>query len=177
MDLSVAWTLFSQFASLAMVAFGGASALLPELHRVVVEQQQWMDSATFTQLFAIAQAAPGPNLLVVTLIGWQVAGVPGALLTTFAFTLPMSVAVFVLIGYWDRFRGVRWQRALQLAVAPLAVGLVASSAWLIAATGTGEGHRHGWLLVLLAILLNLRTQLHPLWLIGLGALVGGLGWL
>ena len=71
--------LFLDFALLSFVAFGGATALLPEMHRVVVENHHWLDDATFTHLYAIAQAAPGPNVLVVTLIGWKVAGLAGAL--------------------------------------------------------------------------------------------------
>jgi chromate transporter len=114
--------LFTEFALLSFVAFGGATALLPELYRVVVENHRWMDATTFAHLYAIAQAAPGPNVLVVTLIGWQVAGLAGALTATVAMCLPMSVVVYLLFGHWDRFKGARWQRAIQLGVAPLAVG-------------------------------------------------------
>ena len=103
--------LFSQFALLAVVAFGGASALLPEMHRVVVENHHWLDDATFTHLFAIAQAAPGPNVLVVTMIGWELAGVPGALAATLGMCLPMSVAIYLLFGHWERFREARWRKA------------------------------------------------------------------
>ena len=77
--MSVAGELFLEFALLSFVAFGGATALLPEMHRVVVENHHWLDDTTFTHLYAIAQAAPGPNVLVVTLIGWKVAGLAGAL--------------------------------------------------------------------------------------------------
>ncbi len=82
--MSLVIALFLEFALLALVAFGGATALLPEMHRVVVENHHWLDDATFTHLYAIAQAAPGPNVLVVTLIGWKVAGLAGALAATLA---------------------------------------------------------------------------------------------
>jgi hypothetical protein len=120
--MSTLLELFTEFALLSFVAFGGATALLPELYRVVVENHRWMDATTFAHLYAIAQAAPGPNVLVVTLIGWQVAGLAGALTATVAMCLPMSVVVYLLFGHWDRFKGARWQRAIQLGVAPLAVG-------------------------------------------------------
>jgi chromate transporter len=165
--------LFAQCALLAMVAFGGASALLPELHRLVVEQRQWMDERTFGQLFAIAQAAPGPNLLVFSLVGWKVAGLPGALAATLGFCLPMSLVIFYLFKHWERFRDAPWRAAVQTGVAPLAVGLVCASSWLVASSvDLGPG-------VLLAAGLTcglmLRFDWHPLWYIAGGALAGALG--
>ncbi len=166
--------LFLQFALLFCVAFGGASALLPEMHRVVVEQKHWLDDATFTHLYAIAQAAPGPNGLVVTLIGWEVAGLPGALVTTLAMSLPMSIVIYLLMRHWHRFAGHPVQQAVQLGVAPLAVGLVAAAAFMIGqAAGLAWG---GGVFVLGVVLAQLRTTWHPLWLIAMGALVGALGW-
>ena len=162
--------LFSQFALLAVVAFGGASALLPEMHRVVVENHHWLDDATFTHLFAIAQAAPGPNVLVVTMIGWELAGVPGALAATLGMCLPMSVAIYLLFGHWERFREARWRKAVQLGVAPLAVGLITSSGFTIARSLGMD-----WKVLFfvgLTVFLSVRTSLHPLWLIAAGALAG-----
>jgi chromate transporter len=171
--LSAVIELFLEFALLSFVAFGGATALLPEMHRVVVENHHWLDDATFTHLYAIAQAAPGPNVLVVTLIGWQVAGLAGALAATLAMCLPMSVVIYLLIDRWESFSGRRWQRAIQIGVAPLAVGLVFSGATLIGqSAGLGWA---AWALVAFTVALNLRTKLHPLWFIGLGAFAGLLG--
>jgi chromate transporter len=167
--------LFFEFFLLAFVAFGGATALLPEMHRVVVEQHHWLNDTTFTHLYAIAQAAPGPNVLVVTLIGWEIAGLAGALLATLAMCLPMSVLIYLLIDRWEGFAGARWQKAISLGVAPLAVGLIFSGATLIAqAAGFGWG---AFLLVGLTVLLNLRSRLHPLCLIAAGAVLGLLGWI
>lgn len=165
--------LFLEFALLACIAFGGATALLPEMHRVVVENHHWLDDATFTHLYAIAQAAPGPNVLVVTLIGWEVAGLPGALATTLAMCLPMSVLIYLLIDRWESFSGKRWQKAVSLGVAPLAVGLVFSGAALIAQTA-GLGLAGGGLILLTAIL-SMTTRVHPLLLIAAGAVSGLLG--
>lgn len=166
--------LFLEFALLSFVAFGGATALLPEMHRVVVENHHWLDETTFTHLYAIAQAAPGPNVLVVTLIGWKVAGLAGAMAATLAMCLPMSVVIYLLIDRWESFAGARWQKALSLGVAPLAVGLVFSGATLIAqAAGLAWG---GALLVLATVVINLRSKLNPLWLIAAGALLGVAGW-
>lgn len=168
--MSLVIDLYLEFTLLAFVAFGGATALLPEMHRVVVENHHWLDDATFTHLYAIAQAAPGPNVLVVTLIGWKVAGLPGALAATLAMCLPMSIAIYLLYDRWESFAGQRWQRAIQLGVAPLAVGLIFSGAALIA-----QSVGLGWAasaLVVLTVVINLRTKLHPLWLIALGGMLG-----
>lgn len=165
---------FIQLALLSFVAFGGATALLPELHRLVVDNRHWLDDTTFNHLFAIAQGAPGPNVLVVTLIGWEIAGLPGALLGTLALCLPMSILIFLLWGSWERLQGRPWRSAIQTGVAPLAVGLVFSSALLIARSGGADWR--GYLLSAGAALLTLRSKLHPLWLIALGAALGAGGW-
>lgn len=167
--------LFLEFGLLACVAFGGATALLPEMHRVVVDHHHWLDDQTFTHLYAIAQAAPGPNVLVVTLIGWEIGGLPGALAATVAMCLPMSVLIYLLIDRWESFAGKRWQKAISLGVAPLAVGLIFSGATLIAqAADFGSAT---WLLVAATVLANLRSTLHPLWFIGVGAGLGLLGFI
>ena len=163
--------LFLEFALLSFVAFGGATALLPEMHRVVVENHHWLDDTTFTHLYAIAQAAPGPNVLVVTLIGWEIAGLAGALAATLAMCLPMSIVIYLLIDRWEGFAGKRWQKAIGLGVAPLAVGLIFSGATLIA-TSAGLSLA-GWILAAAVVFANLRfRELHPLWLIAAGAVLG-----
>lgn len=169
----IALQLFLEFTLLSFVAFGGATALLPEMHRVVVDNHHWLNDTTFTHLYAIAQAAPGPNVLVVTLIGWEVAGLAGALAATLAMCLPMSVLIYLLIDRWESFAGKRWQKAVSLGVAPLAVGLVFSGATLIGrSAGLGWA---AWALVAVTVVANLRTKLHPLWFIAVGAVLGLFG--
>ncbi len=172
-EMSTVVDLFLEFALLAFVAFGGATALLPEMHRVVVDNHQWLGDATFTHLYAIAQAAPGPNVLVVTLIGWKVAGLAGALAATLGMCLPMSVVIYLVIDRWESFAGKRWQRAIQLGVAPLAVGLIFSGATLIAQSA--ELGWAAWVLAGFTVAVSLRTTMHPLWLIAIGALLGLVG--
>lgn len=167
--------IFIQLSLLAFVAFGGATALLPELYRVVVDTQHWLEPTTFANLYAIAQAAPGPNVLVVTLIGWEIAGLAGALTATLAMCLPMSVIVYLVFGHWERFKGARWQRAIQLGVAPLAVGLIFSGATLVGKSA-GLGHS-GWGLVLAVTAFSVRTRYHPLWCIAAGGVLGLAGWI
>lgn len=167
----IVFVLFLECALLSFVAFGGATALLPELHRVVVDHHHWLNDATFVQLYAIAQAAPGPNVLVVTLIGWKVAGLPGALAATLGMCLPMSVLIYLLVNRWEQYSGQRWQQAISLGVAPLAVGLVFSGATLIAQAAEFGLGAWGVVLITTGITLRYRT-LHPLWLIAAGALLG-----
>lgn len=169
----IALQLFFEFTLLSFVAFGGATALLPEMHRVVVDNHHWLNDTTFTHLYAIAQAAPGPNVLVVTLIGWEVAGLAGALAATLAMCLPMSVLIYLLIDRWESFAGKRWQKAVSLGVAPLAVGLIFSGATLIAQAA--QFGWAAWVLVAVTVVANLRTKLHPLWFIAGGAALGLLG--
>ena len=171
--MSLLIELFVSFFLVAFVSFGGASAVIPELYRIAVTEQAWMTARTFNELFAIAQAAPGPNVLIVTLIGQHVDGWAGALAATIGMCLPMSLVVGLLFKHWDRLQHWRGRAAIQLGVAPLAVGLVLASGTLIAHSAAP-----GWAgiaLVVLTIWLSLRTKLHPLWLILLGAVFGGVG--
>ena len=171
--MSTVFELFLEFAVLSSVAFGGATASLSEMHRIVVENHHWLDDQTFTHLYAIAQSAPGPNVLVVTLIGWEVAGLAGALAATLGMCLPMSVLIYLLIDRWEGFAGRRWQKAISLGVAPLAVGLIFSGATLIARAA--EFGWAAWALLAAVVVVNLRSKLHPLWFIGIGAGLGALG--
>lgn len=159
-----------QFAVVSMLAFGGANAVLPEMHRIVVENHHWMNDATFAQLFAIAQAAPGPNFLVITLIGWQVAGLAGAICSTVAFCLPSSLLIYALARVWERLRHSRWRYAIEIGVSPLAVGLVLSSGWLIALAADADWRAA--LLTALTVGAVLRWKINPLWWILAGALAG-----
>ncbi|MGR2682075.1 chromate transporter [Chromobacterium haemolyticum] len=161
-----------QFSLLSLVAVGGANVLIPELQRLVMEQG-WMSGREFAALFAIAQAAPGPNVLVVCLIGWQVAGVPGALVSMVGICGPSSVLSFYVARWWQRYQQAPLTRAIQRGLAPLTIGLVAASACLLSqAANASVG---AWLLCGAVALAAWRTTLNPLWLLSAGALLGGLG--
>jgi chromate transporter len=127
-----------QFGIISVVAIGGGNAVLPEMHRMVVDVHGWMTSETFANLYALAQAAPGPNIMVVTLIGWYVAGIPGALVSTAALTLPASTLAFAASQARSRWNQLPWYKTFERAVAPLTVGLVlASGGLLTASTASG----------------------------------------
>lgn len=119
------------FAQLSLLAFGGGNTILPEMQRQVVDVHHWMTAADFSALFALGQAAPGPNLMVVTLVGWHVAGWQGVLVTTLAKFGPSSVVTVVALGLWERFKDQPWRGVVQAGIFPMTVGLMAASAALI----------------------------------------------
>ena len=129
-----------------------------------------MSDARFTVVFAIAQAAPGPNILVVTLIGWYVAGVPGALVATAAITGPTCLLAYVVSRLWQRFRLAPLRIAIQSGLVPITVGLVAASACVVArASDTGIV---AVVVTIASALALLYTRIHPLLFLAAGALLG-----
>ncbi len=158
------------FTQLSLLAFGGGNSVLPEMQRQVVTVHGWMSAADFAALFALAQAAPGPNLMIVPLIGWHVAGLPGLLVTSLAKFVPSSLLTLGVLHLWQRFADRPWRRHLQAGLVPVTVGLVAASAWLV---GSSVATAPLWVLILAAGALgSLFTRWHPLWLLAGGALVG-----
>lgn len=158
------------FSQLSLLAFGGGNTILPEMQRQVVEVHQWMSKADFSALFALAQAAPGPNMMVVTLIGWHVAGWPGVIVTSIAKFGPSSLVTVAAMHAWERFKDRPWRRYIQAGLVPMTAGLVASSAALIA-----EASDRTWMLgaiTAVVAVLAYRTKVHPLWLLAVGSVVG-----
>jgi chromate transporter len=167
------WTLATTFGFLSFIAIGGGNAILPEMHRQAVDIHHWMTSGRFTDLFAIAQASPGPNILIVTLIGWDVAGLAGALVATLAMIVPTSILAFFVGRIWHRFRKARWRIAIQAGVTPVTIGLVAASAYVLS-HAADTGLAAAALTLITAVVLTL-TRLHPLLLLALGAALGAAG--
>ena len=120
------------FAMMSLLAVGGANAAVPEMHRLAVEVKHWMTDRQFTDMFALAQVTPGPNVMIVTLIGYRVAGVLGALVTTLAMCGPTCLFAFFVGRTWERFKGAPWQAMLRRGLVPVSVGLTASSATVVA---------------------------------------------
>jgi chromate transporter len=120
---------FLQFATLSLFAIGGASTAVPEMHRQTVEIAEWLTDRQFSELFAMAQAAPGPNVMFVALLGHFIAGVPGAVV---AMCGPTCFLAYAVSRVFDRFRAARWRIAIQAGLVPVTVGLIAASALIIA---------------------------------------------
>ena len=158
------------FGQLSVLAIGGVAPVLPELQRQVTDVHGYMDRPTFAALFALAQAAPGPNMMVSTLVGLHVAGVTGALVATGALIGPSSALTFVTARLWHRFRERRWRQVVQAGLVPVTVGLVAASAALLC-TATTQGPITAGITGATAVVL-VTTRWHPLWLLGAGAVLG-----
>jgi chromate transporter len=160
------------FALLSLVSFGGMPAVMPELQRVSVEVKEWTAPAEFVQLFAVAQAAPGPNVLIASLIGWKVAGLAGALVALVAFCTPAALIAWWVAGLWERFKDSPWRLAAQRALAPLVVGLILSGGYVLAASA--EGAWRAWLIVAASAAASLASRLNPLWIVAGGGLAGAI---
>jgi len=124
--------LFLQFSVLSLLAIGGASTAVPEMHRQSVEIAQWLTDRQFSELYAIAQAAPGPNVMFVALLGHFIAGVPGAVVATVAMCGPTCFLAYGVSRVFERFRKARWRIAIQAGLVPVTIGLIAASALIIA---------------------------------------------
>lgn len=172
MNVPLLADLAQQFALLSFLAIGGVNALIPEIHRRVVDNAHWLTDVDFAQAFAIAQAAPGPNMLIVSLIGWKVHGFLGALVCTIAICAPSSALTFAVAHVWDRFRDAPLRKAIQHGLAPVTVGLVLASGFILARTVDHSAIAIG--LTGVSVVLALATRLHPLWLLAAGAAVGAL---
>jgi chromate transporter len=161
------------YAQLSLLAFGGANAALPEMQRQVVEVRHWMSAHEFAALFALAQAAPGPNMMVVSLIGWRVAGFWGALVTTGAVAAPSSILTFLVSGVWFRFKDAGWRKALQAGLQPVTAGLIMASAVLLIESTVADWTTAA--VTVVAAALFLFTKLHPMLILGGAAVIGATG--
>lgn len=168
--LELAW----RGAALSLVAIGGVNAILPEVHRVVVDVEQWMTSAEFAELFALAQLAPGPNAMVVALIGWKVAGVPGAFVATIAICGPSSLLCYGALHWWNRLRDSPRRAIVARALAPVAIGLILASGYTLA-RGADRTLVAGALTAAAALALAF-TRVNPVWVLAAAALIGVAGW-
>ena len=166
--------LFVHFTVLSLLAVGGAITTVPSMHRFLVSQQGWLSDAQFSASVAIAQAAPGPNVLFVAVMGYNVGGLAGVAATLLG-TLAPSTALTLLVTRWGARRseaiGVR---AFTAGLAPLTIGLLLATSWiLLEPTRT---HPATPLLVAGTLGVMLATRRSPLWALAVGALAGAMGW-
>jgi len=185
--------LFNHFLSLSLLAVGGAIILAPDIHRFLVDENQWLTEQQFSSSIALAQSAPGPNVLFVGLMGWNVglnagAGLGGGwisvalsalgmLISLLGIMLPSSVLTYTTTRWAHKHRDNRGVRAFKLGMAPVVIALLVSTGWLLTASHNDPMRDWPlWALTLVAMGLVWSTRIHLLWLIGAGALLGALGW-
>nr|WP_192938138.1 chromate transporter [Rahnella sikkimica] len=168
--MAVLLSLALLFTELSLLAFGGGNTILPEMQRAVVDVHHWMSAQEFSALFALAQAAPGPNMMIVPLIGWQVAGWSGLLVSSLAKFGPSSVVTIIVMGGWKRYKDRPWRQVIQRGLVPVTVGLVVSSGLLIAKASATTMTLAG--VIAVCTLMALNKRIHPLWVLAVGAVLG-----
>ena len=158
------------FSLLSLVSVGGIPSVMPEMQRLVVDVQGWMTAAEYTQLFAIAQAAPGPNVLVTALIGWKIAGLVGGIVALGAFCGPAAILAYSIGGFWDRMRDAPWRKDFQRALVPISVGFIVSGGYVLA-TPQGVDWQSALIAGTSAAVLY-ATRFNPLWVLSGGGVLG-----
>jgi len=165
---------FAHFLLWSLLSVGGAIGLLPDMHRYLVAEHHWINDAQFTSALALGQASPGPNMILfAALLGWQIFGLPGALLAVVGLILPSSLITMAYFRYSRIHRERLWVRAMHDGMAPVTVGLLLSSGWLLARHEAADWQHIG--LIAATVTMSLRTRVNPLWLLLAGALFGALG--
>lgn len=173
--------LFLHFLTLSLLSIGGAISTAPDMHRYLVTERGWLDDAAFTTGIALAQAAPGPNVLFVPVLGYQVAGLAGALAALLGILLPSTLLSLGASRWSNRRRDTPLVRAFNAGVAPVTVGLMFATGWILALPFIGEhapgnGRLGALALIAATVVVTLRTRLAPIWMIAVGAAAGALGW-
>jgi chromate transporter len=163
--------LVTTFWWLSLLQFGGTNAVVPEMHRQAVDVWHWMDGPTFANLFALAQLAPGPNVMIVSLVGWQVAGLAGLVVATLAMTVPPSLLAFTMSRLMRRAGTSRWLIIIKDGLVPLAIGMILASGWIMA--GAANPDALGVAITLGAAAFVVFTERNLLWALG-GAIALGL---
>jgi chromate transporter len=161
------------FAELSLLAIGGASSTLPAMERAIVVEHHWMSAAEFVRLFGLAQAAPGPNVLAVTLFGWRIAGLAGAAVATAAFLLPACCLAYAVGGAWARLAHTRARRVVAAGLLPVTAGMMLAAGFLLVRDAATD-----WRSASLAVGVaagTLATRRHPLWFLAAAAGAGALG--
>ena len=174
-EIGTLTTLAGYFALMSLFAIGGANSAVPEMQRVAVEVERWMTDRQFTDIFAIAQVTPGPNVIIVTLIGYHVAGLVGALVATLAMCGPTCIFAFYIGHVWERFKDAPWRAAIQAGLLPISIGLIGASAFVVASVAA-----HNFVAVavtLVTAIVTYTTRLNPLWIFSAAALLGLAGFL
>ncbi len=161
----------AQFLMLSLLSIGGAISTAPEMHRYLVDQHHWLSDEQFSAMVAIAQAAPGPNLLFVAVLGWGIGGALGMCVTMLGILLPSTTLTLAAARWGESRRHTRGVQSFVMGLAPLTVGLVLSTGFLLGK----PAYANPWLLATMVatVIICVRTRISPLWLIAAGGLVGG----
>lgn len=188
LTLAMLWTdwfnLFKHFASISIASVGGPLVLLPEVHHFLVEQQSWLTDAQFRASIVIAQASPGPNVMFVALMGWNIglnAGGFGwaafsAVICMVGILLPSSLLIFVTARWVQKHQDLRAVRAFKLGLSPVVISMMIAAGWLLATANTTVTRDWPlWVVAAVTALIVYRTKVHMLYLLAIGAVLGASG--
>lgn len=184
--------LLAHFLSLSLLAIGGAITTAPEMHNYLVQEKLWLTDSQFTASIALAQAAPGPNVLFIALLGWNVGmnagggmaagphawwmALAGVGIAMVGILVPSTTLTFAAARWGHQNRELRAVRAFKQGMAPIVIALLIATGWILASSqGSPLEHWRPWLLTTITTLLVWRTKLHMLWLLGVGAALGVMG--
>jgi len=181
--------LFLNMASFSLMAVGGIITLAPEMQRFLVLEKSWLNDLQFNASIAIAQSAPGPNLLFVALFGWHVGinstpelylqpllGTLGALISLLGLIIPSTTLTFITARWAQKNKELRIVRAFKQGLAPIVISMLLATCWLLASPE--RNIQLDWPLLLLAgfiAILTMKTKIHILWMLGMGAILGAMG--
>lgn len=174
MNIKTLVQIFLLFSSLSILSIGGGNTVLPEMQRKAVDSYGWLTDKQFADVFAISQAAPGPSILIVTMIGYKAAGVPGACLATIAMMIPAGVLVYLVSRIWEHAKDSPTRKAVEKGFAPLTVGLILASAWTMSRAADHDGR--AYLLTGLCTAIFTTTKINPLLIVAMAGIIGWLGW-
>lgn len=158
------------FAGVSLIGFGGMNTVLPEIHRQAVEIARWISDRQFADLYALSQAEPGPNSFIATLIGFQAAGAAGAIVSTMAVCLPPAALAYLVARVWGRIRGTAWRAAIQIGLAPVMVGLMTASAFIL--IRAADHSVAAFAVTAGTVALAYATNVNPLWAFAVAGLLG-----
>lgn len=171
MRLALLLPILSTFALLSILAVGGGTSVLPEMKAITVGQEKWLTEDQFRDIYSLGQLVPGPNMLMVIVIGYHVSGFPGALAAFFGFFVPSSVIALMVGRVWMRFEGSPWRTAIQRGFAPIVVGLMLAGMIAIARTAIDGSVTLGFASVVFVIL-YFGKKMNPALLILAGGIFG-----
>ncbi len=173
--MAVDWlALFGHFLLFSLLSIGGAITVAPDMHRVLVDRMGLLTDPQFNASIAIAQAAPGPNILFVAVMGYQAAGILGAAVTLIGIMIPSTTLALAAARWGNARRDWLALRAFRSGMAPLVIALLVATGWILSAQTPGWAHT---LLTIASAIVVWRTRIHLLWMIAIGGTIGALGWL
>ncbi|MGE4373420.1 MAG: chromate transporter [Xanthobacter sp.] len=167
------WGILAVFSLLSVLTIGGGTAVLPEMKQLTIDQYHWLSNAQFRDIYALGQVSPGPNMLIVVVIGYHVAGYLGALLAFIGFFAPAGIIVLYANRIWDRFQDTEWHKTLQRAMAPMVVGFMISGTITITRTAISDSLTIMIALVVFSIFMMWKINPALLVLAGAGVYIFG----